>query len=187
MSRTAAPRRARTRWGRLLGPSCAGLLWAVACGRTSNNAPRREAAADASAVLDATEDASGDVRPDASPDARNDGDAGPESGPDAEEGTDAGCDADLMNDPNNCGACGVVCCGAGWCISGVCGCDSTSGQILCLTDAGPPGCNMPACFPTDPNGDNCHCGDCSTACKAGTACVSGQCVAVDGGTGCQQP
>jgi hypothetical protein len=89
----------------------------------------------------------------------------------------------FMNDPGNCGGCGIRCC-IGACFQGACFCDGV-GLTCCVTDRrGADGCyiqNVPTDLATDP----CHCGGCDTVCPAGTTCSNATCVAVDGGGGCQ--
>jgi len=98
---------------------------------------------------------------------------------------DSGCgpNVDFMNDPNNCGGCGIRCCIAA-CMQGACFCDGV-GVMCCATDRrGNDGCylqNVPVNLTSDP----CHCGGCGIACPAGTTCSNATCVAVDGGAGCQ--
>jgi len=98
---------------------------------------------------------------------------------------DSGCGAniDFMNDPENCGGCGIRCC-IHACMQGACFCDGV-GVTCCATDQrGADGCyfqNVPANLASD----SCHCGGCGIACSAGTTCSNFACVAVDGGAGCQ--
>jgi hypothetical protein len=100
---------------------------------------------------------------------------------------DSGCgpNVDFMNDPNNCGGCGIRCCIAG-CMQGACFCDG-AGLMCCPTDQrGNDGCYIQN-VPVDPTVDPCHCGGCAIACPAGTTCSNATCVASDGGAGCRQP
>jgi hypothetical protein len=108
---------------------------------------------------------------------------------DAETGPDGECGA--LNDPNNCGACGVRCCGAlpvcafgGGKYSCVGDCPSAA-PTMCFLDSGPgpDGCSGSGiCVATSI--DSCNCGACGIACEGGTVCVSATCVAVEGGSGC---
>lgn len=109
-----------------------------------------------------------------------------EASREAGTGTDGGCgpDADLMDDPNNCGACGVHCCSVSVCIAGVCTGDCSAGWDLCGLGSGPDGCrNNYIC--TSLSSDPCNCGGCGLACDAGTSCIGGSCMAVEGGAGCR--
>jgi hypothetical protein len=98
---------------------------------------------------------------------------------------DSGCgtNVNFMNDPVNCGGCGIRCC-IGACLQGACFCDGV-GVTCCATDRrGPDGCYFQN-VPTDLVTDACHCGGCDMVCPAGTTCSNATCVAVDGGGGCQ--
>lgn len=100
---------------------------------------------------------------------------------------DSGCgpNVDLMNDPNNCGACGIRCCIPA-CMRGACFCDG-AGLTCCATDQrGNDGCYLQS-VAVDVATDPCHCGGCGIACPAGTTCASAACVAADGGAGCRLP
>jgi hypothetical protein len=68
----------------------------------------------------------------------------------------------LADDPEHCGACGVVCNATSTCGGGNCN-PCPAGQSACGNQ----------CFDlqTDPN----HCGTCPTLCQAGHACVGGVC------------
>jgi hypothetical protein len=111
------------------------------------------------------------------------GDAGESDAPAAADDSGCGTNINFMNDPDNCGGCGIRCCVRA-CMQGACFCDG-AGLTCCATDRrGPDGCtiqNVPANLTTD----SCHCGGCGIACSAGTACWNATCVAVDGGAGCQ--
>jgi hypothetical protein len=90
---------------------------------------------------------------------------------------DSGCgpNVDLMNDPNNCGGCGIRCCIAA-CMQGACFCDG-AGLVCCATDQrGNDGCYIQSIavnLATDPF----HCGGCGIACPAGATCSNAACVA----------
>jgi hypothetical protein len=99
---------------------------------------------------------------------------------------DSGCGAnvDFMNDPNNCGGCGIRCCIAA-CTQGACFCDG-AGLTCCSTDQrGNDGCYIES-VAVDVAIDPCHCGGCDISCPVGTTCSNATCVAVDGGAGCRQ-
>lgn len=68
----------------------------------------------------------------------------------------------LMNDPNNCGACGRVCGAMQRCSTGACTCNNAA-QTAC----------GPNCY--DLQTDRDHCGSCVRACPAGNTCVGGAC------------
>ena len=100
---------------------------------------------------------------------------------------DSGCgpNVDFMNDPSNCGGCGIRCCIPA-CIGGACFCDGV-GLTCCATDQrGNDGCYLQS-VAVDVVTDVCNCGGCGIACPAGTTCSNATCVATDGGTGCPQP
>ena len=74
----------------------------------------------------------------------------------------------------NCGACNHVCKMGELCQSGACTCNGggscTGNQICCPLGATSGG----GCF--DPSNDPKHCGDCTTQCPSGDACMLGKCV-----------
>ena len=92
----------------------------------------------------------------------------------SDRATDIGADgcsgANLMLDPRNCGACGVLCCG-GWCFNGVCGAEGPAGITACPSDrmdcVGP----IPVNTQTDPR----NCGACGLRCGDGCFCAAGRC------------
>jgi hypothetical protein len=104
---------------------------------------------------------------------------------DAPADSACGPNVDFLNDPDNCGGCGIRCC-IHACTQGACFCDGV-GLTCCATDQrGNDGCtiqNVAVSLTTDP----CHCGGCDIACPAGTTCSNATCVAADGGAGCPQP
>lgn len=81
-----------------------------------------------------------------------------------------GCVANLMRDPRNCGACGVVCCG-GWCFNGVCGAEGPPGVTACPSDR--TDCIGP--IPVDTRNDPRNCGACGARCGDGCYCADGRC------------
>jgi MYXO-CTERM domain-containing protein len=85
----------------------------------------------------------------------------------------------FADDEANCGGCGMVCApsnGVGDCVIGECqlvGCNA--GFVDCNSDA-TDGCEYAESgFMTDPG----HCGDCTTVCLQGEACVDGTCFISD--------
>ncbi len=81
------------------------------------------------------------------------------------EGMDDCGGADLLNDPNNCGFCGLVC-GSGFCQNGVCA------ESDPCTPTGRTNCNNQCVdLMTDPN----HCGACGLPCGDGWECSGGEC------------
>jgi hypothetical protein len=96
---------------------------------------------------------------------------------------DLGCgqNVDFLNDPNNCGGCGIRCCIAA-CTQGACFCDGV-GVACCPTDQrGNDGCYIQN-IPVDLATDSFHCGGCGIACPAGATCSNATCVSADGGPG----
>ncbi len=83
-----------------------------------------------------------------------------------------GCEANLGNDPNNCGTCGMVCPGLQTCESGVCGLSCPKGTA---------DCNMPQ-LPTDTCqttlGTNKNCNFCGDTCALPNS--NSQCTEVNG-------
>jgi hypothetical protein len=82
--------------------------------------------------------------------------------------------ADLANDNNNCGACGVVCGDGTCCSDGVCASLCDEGSVWCGESC--------ADVQDDPN----NCGACGAVCGDGTCCNDGTCVSVcaEGQTWC---
>jgi hypothetical protein len=113
------------------------------------------------------------------------GDVADSAAHDAPDDSGCGADVNLMNDPNNCGGCGIRCC-VHACTNGACFCDGV-GLTCCPTNGrGADGCYFQN-IPVSPVSDSCHCGGCGIACPTGTTCSNGTCVAADGGAGCRQP
>lgn len=77
----------------------------------------------------------------------------------------------LSEDPFNCGACGVRCCG-GWCFSGVCGLEGPPGTAGCNWSCGP---SCVGATPTNLNVDPANCGACGFRCPPGRVCSAGVC------------
>ncbi|TKD01656.1 MopE-related protein [Polyangium fumosum] len=117
-------------------------------------------------------------------------------------GGSGGCNADVLTDPQNCGACGVVCnlpnafstCEAGFCVVDTCasgfvdldnqvanGCEykctvSNNGDEICDTIDND--CNGAIDELTDLQGDPFNCGACNAVCayaNASPSCVAGTC------------
>jgi len=93
-----------------------------------------------------------------------------------------GCEANLAQDPNDCGNCGMACPlpanASAACTKGVCGLGACSpGFGDCNMYAGD-GCE--ASLQSDPA----NCGACGNACAGGTACIQGACVCPSGETSC---
>ncbi|MHB8419211.1 MAG: hypothetical protein ACYDCL_14135 [Myxococcales bacterium] len=76
--------------------------------------------------------------------------------------------ANLSNDPNDCGGCGVVCPAGELCVAGACAASCLTGQTLCGADGGAAYCASLA-------GDSNNCGGCGRVCAAGQRCVAGAC------------
>lgn len=86
---------------------------------------------------------------------------------------------DIINDPSNCGGCGVTCSGADTCIAGTCRRASACGPgglcprgQLCCSDR---------CI--DVLSDRLNCGTCGLRCGDGQRCTAGRCEAVGCGFG----
>ena len=81
---------------------------------------------------------------------------------------------DYLNDPENCGGCGIVCGDDSCCSEGVCTPVCQEGQILCGG----------VCV--DPSSDNANCGACGNDCGDVGCCSAGECVSAcgDGSTFC---
>lgn len=81
-----------------------------------------------------------------------------------------GCEIDPVGDPNNCGACNVVCSnanGTGSCVGGAC-------QIVC--DAGFADCDGNAMNGCESSLETAqHCGTCAKKCPTGFSCGTGIC------------
>ena len=90
----------------------------------------------------------------------------PDSGtPQCEEGMTscAGTCVDLVADPDNCGACGLVCNSSEVCSKGQCSLACQTGFTACER----------ACV--NLRNDIAHCGECGEACQPGEVCSDGQC------------
>ncbi|MCC7539678.1 MAG: hypothetical protein IT379_25875, partial [Deltaproteobacteria bacterium] len=84
-----------------------------------------------------------------------------------------------LNDPDNCGACGVVCSGA----TPLCQLDATGLSARC-TRSCPPGQVACGASCTDTNTDPLNCGACGTSCGPSATCDDGDCGCPVGQTDC---
>jgi hypothetical protein len=102
----------------------------------------------------------------------------------AEDGTvgvccyGGGC-AHLIDDPQNCGACGAHCPAGQTCANGTCSGSPACGLghigQYCDLDAGPSFLCCPGLGCIDTSGDPANCGACGWQCDPGTMCVTGLC------------
>lgn len=74
---------------------------------------------------------------------------------------------DPMNDPANCGQCGITCDPASLCSHGVCASLCTNGEQACATGDGGLCTNLQS--------DNNHCGSCDASCQVLQVCTNGAC------------
>jgi hypothetical protein len=93
-------------------------------------------------------------------------------------GPDGGTCTDVLNDPRNCGACGVACPGGQTCASGICsGTDPSCGpghvESFCNVAAGASFLCCPGGACTDTLSDPNNCGACGVVCDGG--CAAGKC------------
>ena len=118
-----------------------------------------------------------------------------------------------LDDPSNCGQCGIACSQGAACVAGVCqlqcganhsicggACiDETSDPNNCGSCGNSCGSSVPcvggvcscagnqsdcAGFCVDETSDNSNCGGCDTVCGAGTTCQGGTCQCANGGARC---
>lgn len=84
-----------------------------------------------------------------------------------------GCETDLLNDPNNCGKCGLFCStnhvAMPSCTSGTCSGTCSQGFADCNMDRLGDGCE------TDLLNDASNCGACGVTCASGDSCANGKC------------
>jgi hypothetical protein len=78
---------------------------------------------------------------------------------------------DFLNDPHNCGGCGIVCCSGNMCQIGMCTILGCTPDGRCPVD----GESCSGMFCADLLDDSSNCGACGSVCSPGTTCMNGMC------------